>query len=351
MSERRSILHISAEFGSNYVGGLGTFVNALVAYQRDSLGIRSDVCEFSDIGEIDAFRLQTEVSDFDLMHIHDWHCVRDFHLRNWWPSTPVVMTCHMPSIFPGYGSSEIDEKSSFFEELLARRSDIVVSNSRYTSRILARRYGVNPEKARVILNGISQSIFYPNLNDRTDTLVVGAGRLVEQKGWPTFIEASRVISKFVPDAQFLVVGSGEQRGRLEQLACELGMHERLRFAGRVDQVTLARIFRKASVVMVPSTYEPLGQVAIEAMACGACVVASRTGGLREIIESGHNGLLVTAGDPKEFAEACVQLLVSKRARQLIRQRAFAEINSSFSIETCAMAYGQAYEDAIDQFHR
>jgi glycosyltransferase involved in cell wall biosynthesis len=180
--------------------------------------------------------------------------------------------------------------------------------------------------ARVVIrNGVSLPAASGDARAALDVapdafLVGGVGRLDEQKGWDVLCEAAAAVRTVLPNAVFVVVGGGaELRSLQDRPACA-----HVRFAGyREDAAALVAAF---DVAVVPSRYEGFGFAAAEAMLAGVPVVASRTGGLVEVV--GDSGILVPPEDPAALAEAIVRLgRDDARRRELAaagRHRAAAE---------------------------
>lgn len=108
-----------------------------------------------------------------------------------------------------------------------------------------------------------------------------------------------------PALRLAIAGAGREEAGLRARLAPLG--DRSTFLGYVGGETLACLYRASDIVVVPSRYEPFGLVALEAMAAGAPVIASRAGGLAEIVEDGRSGLLVAPGDVRQFAAAIARL--------------------------------------------
>ncbi|MEU6340551.1 glycosyltransferase family 4 protein [Streptomyces sp. NPDC046977] len=138
--------------------------------------------------------------------------------------------------------------------------------------------------------------------------VLFTGRLERVKGVDVLIEAFRKASVKHPGARLTVVGDGADRARLEAMAADLVAEGRVVFRGRLDTTEVARCLKSAAVVVVPSLWpEIFGRVVLEAFQTGRPVVASRTGGLPELV-SEDNGRLADPGDVDQFAAALTDLL-------------------------------------------
>lgn len=212
----------------------------------------------------------------------------------------------------------------------------VVANSEACRRLLVAD-GMAP--VQVIHNGVPVVAARPPLAG-PPTLAV-AGRLVRQKGIDVLLRAFAMVRARVPGARLLVAGEGPERAALERLTLELGIASAVSMLGY--QADLGSALAGAWVQAVPSRWsESFGLVAAEAMMRGTAVVASRTGGLPEIVQDGETGRLVPPGDPAALAEALVELLQDRgRAESLGkrgRERALAAFDEAAWIERFVALY-------------
>ena len=162
-------------------------------------------------------------------------------------------------------------------------------------------------------------------------VILGAGRLVEQKDYPTLIRAFATVREWRP-ARLVILGEGEHRGRLEALAANLGLAAHVSFTGFVAN-PLAYMAR-AGVFVLSSRWEGLGNVLIEALACGCPVVSTDCpSGPAEILEGGEYGRLVAVGDPAALAAAILATLDDPPLRQRLVARGM-----QFTAERAARCY-------------
>jgi glycosyltransferase involved in cell wall biosynthesis len=177
----------------------------------------------------------------------------------------------------------------------------------YTSRLagmLASDRGA--PAAEVVRRGIDRHLFtgvrgpdpFPELEGRPR--VVYVGRLVRAKGVGVLLDAA---SRMRSDARFLLVGDGPDRVRLERQAERLGLGARVRITGFLEHHRVPDLLATADLLVLPSFYEELGTVLVEAMQAGVPAVASRTGGIPEVVEDGVTGLLVPPRDAGALARA------------------------------------------------
>jgi glycogen synthase len=162
-------------------------------------------------------------------------------------------------------------------------------------------------RGSVIYNGVSLTEFDSAVPEvRKFPYVFGIGRLVENKGFDVLLRAFALSERM--DHELVIAGVGPELETLVALAEELGLAGRVDFVGRADRTRTAALFRGCAVFVLPSLHEPMGIVNLEAMAAGKPVIASRVGGVPEIVLDGQTGLLVPAGDPQAMADALKKVI-------------------------------------------
>lgn len=192
----------------------------------------------------------------------------------------------------------------------------------------------NPAYSQRILELAAAPVPHPWLEDTSVPVMVGSGRLEAQKDFPTLLSAFAVLRKTRP-ARLIILGEGSQASALNRLTEELGLRRDVAFPGFVTNpwayVARARVFALSSI------HEGLGNVLIEAMACGTPIVSTNCpAGPSEILEAGRYGPLVPVGDPVALAAAIEQALDRPIARAVLQERA-----RFFSIDTAAAGYMHA----------
>jgi glycosyltransferase involved in cell wall biosynthesis len=156
------------------------------------------------------------------------------------------------------------------------------------------------------------------------------------------------VIKSFPKAKLLVIGDGPERTSLEALAIRLGLKDNVLFLGVVKNADLPRYYISADIFCLPSVElagqtEALGVVLLEAMACGTPVIASRVGGTLDIIEDGHNGLLVPQKSPHELSSAIIAILSNPEAARKFSTNGRATIEKKFSWEYVVDRFYKIYE--------
>ena len=215
-------------------------------------------------------------------------------------------------------------------------------------RIRVVRNGVDVERFETASRRLDREAYRRSLGARASLIVGTVGELSEVKGQEDFVRAASVIAREIGDVEFLVVGedasrSGRNRARLEALVSELGLRGRVHLVGR--RADVAEILACLDVFVSPSRSEAFGLAIAEAMAAGACVVATATEGAREVVEDGMTGLLVPAGDTSALASVVVKLLGDEGLRARLRDGARSRARELWSLERMVEETERVYAEA------
>lgn len=175
------------------------------------------------------------------------------------------------------------------------------------------------------------------------------GRLADQKGCEFLVRAMPEVVAAHPTARLAIVGDGPQRDQLQSLARDLGQQDAVEFLG-YQPVTPA-LLDAMDAVVIPSIYEPLGIVALEAMARARPVVASAVGGLQEVVEDGKTGLLVPPGHVGDLVRAITRLLDSAETRSAMGRAGLQRVRDHFSPDVCVAAYAAEYRALANRSRR
>lgn len=160
--------------------------------------------------------------------------------------------------------------------------------------------------------------------------VLFVGRLVPEKDVGTCLRVARRVLADRPDVRFTIIGDGPLRARLEEAAGALGLTGSVRFRGAVAHEELASIYERASVLLLTSTSEGFGRVLVEAALAATPAVASRVGGIPDVVEDGATGFLHTAGDAEGMAASVLRLLADADLRARLGAAARARVEALFA---------------------
>lgn len=301
--------------------------------------------------------LQRILRDFDVRLVHTHGVRANFfgRLAARKENIPVVTTVHsnLEHDYPERFSRWIAWGMEHATRSLSK-SMIAVSHGIRDELI---RSGVPAAKVTVIHNGIDVALWQRQAREKpakslreelglaaTVPLVGMVARLHPVKGYPIFLQAAaRLVEKGIP-AHFVSIGEGYWKDDLHELAKQLLPDDRYTFLGFREQV--APLLAELDIHVNASLAEGLGLSILEAMAVGVPVVAARVGGIPDIIENGHNGLLFEAGDSDALADHLERLL---RDRDLAKQLATAGVQTvteKFSLERAAEQTAQCYRDVL-----
>jgi D-inositol-3-phosphate glycosyltransferase len=271
---------------------------------------------------------------YDLIHSHYWLSgVAGLRLREKW-GAPLVQMFHTLGRLKNtvaQSPAELEPALRIEEEArIVAEADRVVAANVVERAHLVWHYGARADRIAVIPCGVDTELFQPMdpakakdlLELPPDPLLLYVGRLQPIKGLDTLLEAMPA----VPEPACLLIVGGEHDEResahgaaLRRRLTALGLERRVRFLRAQPQRRLRLFYAAADATVVPSHYESFGMVALEAMACGSPVVASRVGGLTTTVQDGVTGRLVPEGDPAALAAAITSLLDGGEGRRLGQQ--------------------------------
>jgi glycogen synthase len=242
--------------------------------------------------------------DFDVIHAHDWTTFpAGVELRRS-SRKPLVVHVHITE-FDKSGGAHADPRVFAIEQAGMRAADRVVTVSRRVADTCIARYGVAPDRIRVVYNGVEPDRAARESLLPLRPLVLFLGRVTLQKGPEYFLRAAQRVLELEPDAHFVLAGTGDQLPRMVEYAAELGLGHRVLFPGFVDRDRAAELYASADVFVMPSVSEPFGIVPLEAMDRGVPVIVSRQSGVSEVL---RHALKVDFWDVGDLAAKIVAAL-------------------------------------------
>lgn len=234
------------------------------------------------------------------------------------------------------------------ERLLAQRAAAVICITDALARFNAERVGIPPGKLVVIHYGLDAPPPGWGGNPEVELpegarVLLGIGRLAEQKGYETAVRALPQILAAEPGAVLVVLGEGPERARLEALARELGVADAVVLPGRAGDV--AAWLERAELFVHPCRWEGFGLVLLEAMLAGLPVVASEVSAVPEIVAGGETGLLVPPGEPDPLARAVTSVLADAARRAAMGKAGRTRAHERFSVARMAERTLEVYSAA------
>lgn len=200
----------------------------------------------------------------------------------------------------------------------------------------------------VVYNGVDPELFPPGTESTDERpIILSVGNLIPIKGHDLLIRAVASLAAEFPTLTLEIIGDGPERGRLQALAQQLHVDDRVRFLGRRSRQQVASAMQQCTLFALPSRYEGLGCVYLEAMASGKPVIGCRGQGIEEVVEHGTNGWLVGPDDVKELRDALSTLLSNTALRRFVASQARQTILDEFTLTHQADHLRRIYQECVE----
>jgi len=360
-----NIAHFTFEYPPSTTGGLGSYMESLVSYQK-KLGDRIDVFFLDSCkppsGTISLpfylngtliyynqkqLRELCNAGKYDAVICHDWAGAlvsQPFYKQ----FIPLITTCHLPLSWDiGYYPDLPCDYADRLEFFAMAQSDLVIAVSNSVKQFLNRIYPFTQTKTEVVHNGIDTGFFQPG-KKASQPILLYVGRFVEQKGFDLLPDIFALLKNSHTDLLFKIIGTGPLKSEIIKKLQDLNLLSSIKVYDFSDQQMVLELYREAAVVVIPSRHEPFGLVAAESMATETPVVASDVGGLGEIISDMEDSFLVPANDVKGFAEKISHVLSNKSLAKEVGQKARAKVLKYFDKEIGFKKTRTLYLDLINK---
>ncbi|HKW94028.1 MAG TPA: glycogen synthase [Methylomirabilota bacterium] len=296
----------------------------------------------------------------DVVHTHTWYVGLGGMLVQSVHGVPLVVTLHSLEPLRPWKADQLGTGyavSSWAERLAVERADRVIAVSAQMRSDILVHFRVDPDRVVVIHNGVDTRAFART--DRRDALarhgvrepyVLFVGRISEQKGIFVLLAAAAALPD---DVQLVLCASSPDTPELlTRLETAVAGRPRVRWINDMVPVPeVVQLYSHAAAFVCPSIYEPFGIINLEAMACGAPVVASRVGGIPEVVVNGETGVLVEPGDGALLAQALRRVLAAPEVGRRMGQAGRRRVEAQFSWERIAEQTLAVYQQAIDAHGR
>jgi glycosyltransferase involved in cell wall biosynthesis len=300
-------------------------------------------------------RRMTQLDGIELVHVHGRKAGLYGRLACLFADTPVVYSFH--GLHYQKHSVLLRTLSVAVERALARRTDRFINVSSSERRDCLALGLMAPERSLVVCNGIDWQFFDALAVDVRqvkaslgfnpgDVVVAQIAKFDVQKAQDDLAAAIPLVLDKCPSAKFLFVGDGALRPQIEDQVARLGVDRQVVFTGYRDDVAL--LLKAIDVVVLPSRWEGLPLVLLEAMACRKPIVASRVTGNVDVVVDGMTGLLVPSGAPQALAAKIVVLLQDARFRDELGRRGRERVEQEFSLERMVAHMRSVYQDLLDR---
>jgi len=224
------------------------------------------------------------------------------------------------------------------EKVYRSASAVICISQKVRERVISK----TNSNVTVIYNGVDVERFFPEKEPIKGLSVLSVGNLIAIKGHVSLLRSFARVLRDVPDCSLQIIGDGPDQGKLTDLAGKLGIANRVHFHGRRGRDHVAAAMRQCAIFVLPSAYEGLGCVYLEAMACAKPAIGCRGQGIEEVIEQGKSGMLVTPDNEHELTDAMLTLLRDEDLRQQIGVNARAAILDRFTLSHQARQLAGVY---------
>lgn len=290
-----------------------------------------------------------------ILHAHGAKAGLVGRLAGLWARTPILLVTVHNSIFAAEWPRWKKRVFAAAEAILARWTSRIITVSEALRQEIIKCEKLRPAQLVTIYNGIEPDLFCLRENREAlrshlglpvnQPVVITVARLASQKGIRYLVEAAAL---FPPEHRpfFLVVGDGPLRGELVRQAATLGVNKHLFFTGSRND--LPQLLNAADLLVLPSLTEGLGLVLLEAMAASLPVVATRVGGIPEVVVDGETGILVPPRDPAALAQAIEILLANPERARAMGAAGRERVRRFFTVEKMARSVMALYREELQR---
>ncbi len=387
------VLQLTWEFPPKVIGGIASHVFDLSrALRRRGLDVHLITCNFpgalerEDMDGVYVYRSESYASadsflgwilrmqknmekkacdvinaigGVDIIHAHDWlsgvagigvkHLIRK----------PLVVTMHSTEYGRRTGLHNDFQRSIHeIEGWVCYEAWRIITCSYYMRDHVSWCFRLPWDKIEVIPNGVDVTKFefpmnYWEIRNRFalghEKLLLFVGRMVPEKGLDTLIKTLKVLIQRGLPAKVVAVGDGPQIEDYKVLANNMGISDKVYFAGHIDDWTLRALYRLSDVAVFPSRFEPFGIVALEAMAAHCPVVASAVGGLKEVVDHGATGLKVPPNDDEALAWAIERIITDYGFKIWLVENAYKKCLWNYNWDTISERISGIYDRVVHEY--
>lgn len=300
--------------------------------------------------------------NIDIIHAHDWlvasAAIGLKHLFR----KPLIATIH--SLERGRRNGLFNDGQHMIDQIenfLIQEAWHNIVCSQYMQSLCHFSFIFPNDKMTIIPNGVRYDDFSVKLSKGDavkhhkkyaqieEQIVAYIGRLVPEKGVNILLGAVKPVLEKMPNTKFVVAGEGWHRNELQRIAKELDIEEKVLFTGYLPEEDFLAYFNVSDILVVPSTYEPFGIVALEGMATKTPIIVSDVGGLSEIVDHQWTGMKVPADNSQALADSIIELLTNETLRNRIVSNAVDKLKHVYDWSIIADHTIKVYQNVFDEW--
>lgn len=280
----------------------------------------------------------------DLVHLHMSAPISYFHIKTLKVKpSPTLLTLH--TCFGDFDGGP--------DTVLGQTLRVADWTTMVSEAVMADAVKIFPEiseRSSVVYNGMEFHNVSRMPLEFTIPRILGMGRFIRRKGFDVLLNAFSLLLAEYPQAHLTLVGDGTKRESLKQQVLDLDMQDSVEFTGQVQYQQVPELINKANVVVIPSRFsDPFPTVALEAGLMGRPVVATKMGGLMEMVVNGETGLLVEPNDPQSLFEAILSLFNHPREAVKMGQAGRSRVQNHYSWERYLNSYDNLYRRMVSNY--
>lgn len=296
----------------------------------------------------------------DIVHCHTWYTFMAGFLAKMLYDIPLVVTIHSLEPLRPWKEEQLGNGyhlSTWMEKTGVEAADRIIAVSNDSKKDIMKCYNVPEDKIEVIYNGIDL-----NQYKKTDSniarkkygidgrYILFVGRISRQKGIIHLIDAVKYLPQ---DVKVVLCASTPDTEEIKmEMEEKVKLYPNIIWIDKmVTKEEIIELYSNAEVFVCPSIYEPFGIINLEAMACNTPVVASATGGIKEVVVDGETGFLVEPGNPEDLAEHIKKLLDDRELAATFGANGRKRVEEMFSWESIAKKTYDMYEDVIENYKK
>jgi glycosyltransferase involved in cell wall biosynthesis len=283
-----------------------------------------------------------KIDEYDVLHFHN-EIDLSLPVFAYFVKKPKILTPHTLSV-----SYDHFQKNLLDKFILKKVIDYYIAPSNHIKSLLL-NLGVSYDRIELIYNGVNVNFFTFNKQLERDNLLLFVGRLDRAKNIETLLMSLKFVKKPV---HLMMVGPPTSDRKYFKYVLSLAKHierrtgHKITYEGVKEQSDLVKLYQKSAIVILPSVREGLPMVVLEALSCGTPVVASNINGIREIITSYKNGILVPPFEVSKLAEAIIYLLENEDERKRIGLEGRKIVEKKFSASLMAKKHIHFYKKLL-----
>jgi glycosyltransferase involved in cell wall biosynthesis len=319
-----------AEVNNDFSGGYGT-------------NLMEEVLRYSIVAAYIA-----DVEPHDVIHAHDWMTYPAGIEAKRVSGRPLVVHAHALEF--DRSGEHVNQTVYDVERAGFEAADRIIAVSSFTKDTIVARYGIPPEKVRVVHNAVSKERRFGELRltrALKEKIVLFLGRVTFQKGPDYFVEAAAKVLANRRDVRFVMAGSGDMFPRMVERMAELRLEDRFHFTGFLRGADVERLYAMSDLYVMPSVSEPFGITPLEAMVYNVPIIVSKQSGVAEVLDS---AVKIDFWDVDRLADRIEEIISDPALAHELAERG-AETLKNIKWEIAGERVLAVYRELVEEVHR